>query len=105
TISRRLAELHNGTLEAQSAGANQGSTFTLRVPLLTEPSARDAQGQAPPFTAGSVSTAATPARPGVLRILIVEDNAETVRALDRLLRSHGHQTAIAGSAQQAMSII
>jgi CheY-like chemotaxis protein len=105
TISRRLAELHNGTLEAHSAGANQGSTFTLRLPLLTESSAQAAQGQAPPFTAGSAAAITQSPRPGALRILIVEDNAETVRALDRLLRSHGHQTAIAGSAQQAVSII
>jgi signal transduction histidine kinase len=31
-LARRLAELHGGTLVAQSAGANQGSTFTLELP-------------------------------------------------------------------------
>lgn len=31
-ISRQLAELHGGTLEAHSEGRGRGSTFTLRVP-------------------------------------------------------------------------
>lgn len=31
-LSRRFAEMHGGTLEAASAGRNQGSEFTLRLP-------------------------------------------------------------------------
>jgi signal transduction histidine kinase len=34
TLSRRLVELHGGTLSAHSAGPGQGSTFTVRLPLL-----------------------------------------------------------------------
>jgi signal transduction histidine kinase len=33
TLSRRLVELHGGTLSAHSAGPGQGSTFTVRLPL------------------------------------------------------------------------
>jgi len=32
-LSRRLAEMHGGTLLAQSAGVRQGSTFILRLPV------------------------------------------------------------------------
>jgi PAS domain S-box-containing protein len=32
-LSRRLAELHGGTLEAKSEGENKGSEFILRIPL------------------------------------------------------------------------
>jgi len=32
-LSRRLAELHGGTLHAHSDGVRQGSTFTLRLPI------------------------------------------------------------------------
>ncbi|MER3478693.1 MAG: hybrid sensor histidine kinase/response regulator, partial [Leptolyngbya sp. ERB_1_2] len=33
-ISRHLVELHNGTIQAESPGANQGATFTVRLPLI-----------------------------------------------------------------------
>ncbi|HTL88215.1 MAG TPA: PAS domain-containing sensor histidine kinase [Leptolyngbya sp.] len=33
-IVRHLVELHNGTICAESAGANQGATFTVRLPLI-----------------------------------------------------------------------
>jgi two-component system, sensor histidine kinase len=29
TISKNLVELHQGTIRAESGGANQGSTFTV----------------------------------------------------------------------------
>jgi signal transduction histidine kinase len=32
-LVRKLVELHGGTVEAASAGAGQGSTFTVRLPL------------------------------------------------------------------------
>ncbi len=33
-IARHLVELHNGTIDAQSAGVGKGSTFIVRIPLL-----------------------------------------------------------------------
>ena len=34
-IVRNLVELHGGTIQAHSSGLGQGSTFTLRLPLMT----------------------------------------------------------------------
>jgi PAS domain S-box-containing protein len=34
-ISRHIVELHNGTIHAESAGAGQGATFIVRLPLHT----------------------------------------------------------------------
>ncbi|HTL45813.1 MAG TPA: CHASE domain-containing protein [Vicinamibacterales bacterium] len=34
SIARNLVEMHGGTIEAASAGANRGSTFTLRFPAV-----------------------------------------------------------------------
>lgn len=33
-IAQHLVELHNGTIQAQSAGVGQGATFIVRLPLL-----------------------------------------------------------------------
>lgn len=35
-IARYLVELHRGTIAAYSAGAGQGATFTVRLPLLNQ---------------------------------------------------------------------
>jgi signal transduction histidine kinase len=37
SIVRQLAELHGGTVQAQSAGAGKGATFTLRLPVPPRP--------------------------------------------------------------------
>jgi signal transduction histidine kinase len=36
-IVREIVALHHGTVEAESAGAGQGATFTVRLPLLRSP--------------------------------------------------------------------
>ena len=36
TLVRRLVELHGGTVEARSAGPNQGSEFVIRLPFVAE---------------------------------------------------------------------
>jgi PAS domain S-box-containing protein len=42
TLSRRIAELHGGTIEAASAGPGAGSVFTVRLPLLSNALSRSA---------------------------------------------------------------
>lgn len=56
-ISRGFAEWHGGTLEAQSAGPGQGTTFTVRLPL--EPAATE---PGPPLARPSTPSASPPAK-------------------------------------------
>lgn len=78
TLVRRIAELHGGSVEAQSAGPGQGSLFTVRLPAL------------PPQTA-SAAQALRVTRAGVRRrILIVEDNADAREMLRIALELAGH---------------
>ncbi|MGI9149631.1 MAG: sensor histidine kinase [Chloroflexota bacterium] len=37
SIAEYIAQAHGGTIEALSAGTNRGTTFTVRLPLLTQP--------------------------------------------------------------------
>jgi CheY-like chemotaxis protein/anti-sigma regulatory factor (Ser/Thr protein kinase) len=76
TLVKRLAELHGGSIHAESEGPSRGSTFTLRLPRLTvvEP-ARPVQ-----------LAAALPLR----RVLVVEDHADTREAVRALLEAEGH---------------
>ena len=84
TVARKLAEMHGGTVAADSAGVGQGSAFTVRLPLSD---AVAGQG------AGEPPKSAEPPVP--LRILVVEDNHDTAETEALLLRAYGHEVQIA----------
>ncbi len=88
TVCKALAEMHGGTLKAQSAGLGHGATFRVELPL--------AAATAPP-----VLDKAEPS-PTRLRLLLVEDNVDTARLLARLLRGMGHEVRTAHSVQDAL---
>ena len=92
SISRSIAEAHGGGLNASSPGPGQGSVFTMT--LLSCP----CPNSPPP---------ATPVLPiqGPLSILIVEDNADTLRCMASLLRSQGHDVATADCLCEARRFI
>ena len=77
-VVKGLAELHGGSVSAESPGRGQGATFTVRLPAAAAPAER-------PDSAG----ARKPVRPR--RILIVEDNEDTRRMLRGALALEGHQ--------------
>ena len=92
TISKRLTELHDGTLVAQSEGRDRGSTFILTLPALKAPSGRD----------GSLSASASDAESlRRLNILLVEDHDDTRRSMARLL-GRKHHVHAAGSIALAL---
>jgi CheY-like chemotaxis protein len=89
TLVRLLAELHGGTVEADSAGLGKGSTFTVRLPLLARASA--------------APEAATPRPSGTGRhVLLVEDNVDNREMLQALLEMDGHRVDVAADGLQAV---
>ena len=42
SIAKHLVELHGGSIEASSAGLNQGATFVVQLPVTRQPGAPDA---------------------------------------------------------------
>jgi signal transduction histidine kinase/CheY-like chemotaxis protein len=85
TLVRRLVEMHGGTVEARSAGVNQGSELTVRLPLAADP--------APLEAAPSESEPAIPR--SALRILVVDDNPDSADSLAALLAIPGNQVKVA----------
>jgi PAS domain S-box-containing protein len=90
-ISRALAEAMGGRLTATSAGPGRGSTFRLELATVPAPAVTAATGR------GSARPALPPASPRIapLRILLVEDNQDTLRFLAIVLRRRGHDVVIA----------
>lgn len=111
-ISRSIATLHGGTLEASSEGKNRGASFTLTLPLCrlsptTSPAAASTNNnEASPQQEqdGSGKQQGTPPQHS-LRILLVEDNATTVQVMLRLLGRLGHQVTTASSCETALRAV
>jgi PAS domain S-box-containing protein len=91
TLVKTLTEMHGGTVAVSSDGVGRGSEFVVRLPI-----AVDADGRSTQPTA-TASVASTP-----LRILIVDDNRDSVDMLATLLKLTGHETFIAHDGLSAM---
>ncbi|HEY6324733.1 MAG TPA: ATP-binding protein [Thermoanaerobaculia bacterium] len=128
-ISRAIVEMHGGSLTALSAGRERGTTLAVRLPL---PAAGFGVGRAADGAHGahgadvaaiaaighaagaagaadSVADAAPRgARPespvgSALRILVVEDHADSAQALADLLHAAGHRVTLAGTIAAALA--
>jgi CheY-like chemotaxis protein len=90
-LARRLAEMHDGTLEARSDGPGKGSEFSLRLPLVDSPSSR-------------TEPSALAADLAHKRILVVDDNHDAADSLAMLLRVLGAEVRVAHSGADALEI-
>jgi CheY-like chemotaxis protein len=82
TLVRYLVELHGGSVEARSAGPNQGSEFVVRLPAIS-----------PPVVSTRQTIAASPSPPpsGPRRVLVVEDQTDVRDSLRLVLEDAGYQ--------------
>lgn len=94
TISKTLLDLHGGTITVESAGRNQGTTFRVFLDLLPEPVAARPDGTNRTVTPGKK-----------LRLLLVDDHADTRGVLSRLLVKSGHDVMTADSVRKALEIL
>jgi CheY-like chemotaxis protein len=108
-ISKALVELHGGTVRAQSAGRGRGATFTVELPTIgavekivsqIHPGAPSAAG-GEEVGLGHVPRASQPH----VRVLLVEDHADTLRILKRLLEKMGYAVVPASSAAAALEAL
>jgi PAS domain S-box-containing protein len=93
-ISQTLLKLHGGTVNVQSDGKNCGARFTVTLDLLREPIAESPR-----------KTDADSVAERGLRLLLVDDHADTRRILSRLLGKCGHEVATADCGQSALKLM
>lgn len=90
TVVHTIVRMHGGVISARSDGPGKGSEFTMRLPL--------AMREAPPPAEARL------ADEGVCRrILLVEDNTDAARAMQRLLTLWGHRIEVAASGAAAVA--
>jgi PAS domain S-box-containing protein len=90
TLSRRLVEMHGGTITAASDGPGCGAQFTVRFPV-------EAAGTPPPAPTGPVPDRSR-------HILIVEDNNDARESLRLLLESLGHRVLDANDGPSGLAL-
>src|SRR5688572_8180972 len=98
-LARRIVELHDGGIEARSAGPGRGSEFVVRIPLVAGDDMLESPNQA---------SRAGVSEPLNRRVLIIDDNADGVEVTAMLIRGMGGEviTATNGAAgiQQALAM-
>ena len=92
-LSKRLIELHGGTLEARSQGPGHGSTFVARVPVCDPDATGDAHEQAQERPSSSRA-----------RVLIAEDIPDAAEMLRMMLDVMGHEVKVATDGKQAVNL-
>jgi len=98
SLVQRLVALHDGEIRVESAGQGQGSTFIIELPLLESAALVVAGGLAPHMPAGDGKSGTKP-----LKILLVDDNADSVTMTAMLLESFGHTTVTAQDGASALT--
>ena len=91
TIAKRVAELHDGSVEITSSGLGLGTTATLRLPLRAD--AAVSPGDTPDL--GTVSGR---------KVLIIEDNADARESLRVLVELGGNEVRTAADAGEGLLI-
>jgi two-component system, chemotaxis family, CheB/CheR fusion protein len=99
-LVRRLTEMHDGTVTAQSAGPGWGAEFTVRLPLAPAASPEE---QSASISGPSTSSAArqSPKR----KVLIVDDNQDLAEAAVLFLQANGHEVQAAQDGPTALRLV
>ncbi len=94
TLVRRLVELHGGRATAASAGAGQGASFSVWLPL-------------PPQAVESVAPSEDPrpADAARLKVLVVDDEPVVAESMVVFLELEGHQVRSAGASEEAFRLL
>jgi CheY-like chemotaxis protein len=99
-IVRHLVELHGGTVHAASPGADQGATFTVRLPLIGAETA-DPPGRPQAEVEGT--TRAT--RLAGVRVAVVDDENDMRDFLGTSLRAYGAEVTTLATAEEALEAL
>lgn len=97
-LVQQIAALHEGRASGHSEGEGAGSDFSIELPRIDPP-------PAPRVESPSLGRAAPPPRGGgPLRVLVVDDHADSAASLALLLDLDGHLTRVAHDATTALAV-
>ena len=97
-IVKHLVEVHGGEVTAESAGEGQGATFRVTLPVVGDAMEHERRREGTDSADIGVGLDA-------IRLLVVEDEADTLEFLRRLLTTHGATVLTAASAHEALALV
>ena len=93
-LVKGITEMHHGSVHVHSAGRDQGTTFTVMLPLPRDEKRPPVTDIAPLVKARSL----------LLRVLVVDDDVDAAESLAGLLAMHGHEARTAHDGLQAVEV-
>lgn len=109
-IVRSIVELHGGSVEVESKGEGKGATFTVRLPLSKTLAAHleNTNGHRPADFASAANEGEAAKYRSVIdgmRVLIVDDEADTLELLATILTQNGAEVRPQSSAREALETV
>jgi CheY-like chemotaxis protein len=98
-------ELHGGTVKAESGGEGQGATFTVLLPVAPVYAAASSEARIHPGARDTLPAFECPDRLDGLRVLVVDDEADTREMLKAGLGQCGAEVTVAASSAEALTEI
>lgn len=101
SLVKNLIDLHGGTIRVHSEGINQGSTFTVEMPVAEAPAQT-----APDKDAGTDAAVPAPATGtgSGYKVLVVDDNVAAAQTIYWMLEALDQQPYLAHSGQEALAL-
>jgi two-component system CheB/CheR fusion protein len=93
SLAQGIVELHQGRIEARSAGPGRGTEFIVRLPLARGNENMASAGAGPAYTPYPT-----------VRVLVADDNRDAADSLQRVLELFGHEVRVAYDGASALKI-
>lgn len=93
-LVRELVQMHGGSIFASSPGLEQGSTFTVKLPLAEALEAKD--------NTETKSVAAQEQQ--TLQVMVVDDNIDSAKTIGWMLEMMGHEPSLVHSGAEAIDM-
>ncbi len=104
SIVHQLVDLHGGTVSVQSEGEGKGATFTIMLPFVGVISQKESESTSPAPSGDVLSFEGLPSLEG-LKVLVVDDEADTRELIGAVLKERGSEVIITRSAAEALAAL